>query len=971
MNKQVSKEDSPDTFPVVCLGASAGGLNALKSFFSNVPQVSGLAYVVLVHQAPDAENLLTEILQKVSPIPVSTMEDGEALKADHVMVAPPNVQVSVFKGRLQVLTAPTAGFFHPIDAFLNSMALDLGIRSVAIILSGLGSDGTRGVREIKANNGLVIAQSRESTEFENMPLNAVESGLVDLELTPESMPSRLIEFFSNPLDLDSSIGDSPTQADWLSKVFLILKSHIGRDFSAYKTNTIHRRIMRRMSINKIDSYDTYVSLLSKNPSEVEALFSDLLIGVTSFFRDSTSFKVLEENVLPQLIEMMEDDSVFRAWVPGCSTGEEAYSLGILIREAIEKTTKRIEVQIFGTDIDEKAIEIARNGLYPLSSQKDIGEPRLKRFFHIHNQQYQIRKEIRDSIVFSVQDVLQDPPFSRLNLLSCRNVLIYFNQEAQRKLLPLFHYTLSQDGILLLGTSESIGGFNHLFTPIDKKFKVFKRSNLSSTLNQHVDFPSGVPQLEQEKRPLISTSNRKDFNQLAKNVMLEELSPPAVLIESTGEILHVQGPMGKYLETPTGPPTHNILDLARQGLRIELSLALRSANTTGNEIIRRNVPIKGDGDPQIVDLEVRPLKGLKELVGRHLVVFRDAKTEDLEVGKESEGCELSAADQERLLDLEKELQQDRETHQCVIEELESANEELKSTNEELQSSNEELQSSNEEMESSKEELQSLNEEMQTVNSELQAKVDELAAARDDMRNLLNGTEIATIFVDSQLKVRRFTPEATSIVNLIPTDIGRPLEHVVSNLSYDAMIDDLASVLHSLVPRDLEVQTKNGIWYKMRIMPYRTIDNRIDGAILTFSFIDHQKKNQENLESLLLANKIEQNLVRKVFDMNRDPMMVLDPEGSVVIINSSLAALMDLNEADVEGTKYTTLQKGALKDLDIPKSSELKSQSNCLWVNNVTVKLPGEVLTVDFECTFIRVDEGHPQRILMRLVNQDEC
>lgn len=847
---KTGKQNAPaKTFPIVGLGASAGGLEALRAFFTVVPKPSGMAYIVVIHMTPKQPSMMPDLLQKVTPIPVKAASDGETIEPDHVYVIPPDHDISIFKGKIQLLGMLGKGVGHSIDLFFRSLAHDQGDKAAAIILSGTGTDGTLGIKEIKGCEGLVLAQSEETAGYDGMPRSAIASGVVDMVLPPAEMPLKLIQYFSHPaLKNETSVTDnSGDKREWLNKIFAILRNHTGHDFSVYKINTILRRIGRRMGLNHVETHESYVRYLRETPGEVEFLFRELLIGVTNFFRDAESFETLKTDILPKLFESMKEDDSFRVWIPGCSTGEEVFSLAIVFREVLDKNPKRINLQLFGTDIDSYAIDKARDGLFPASISEDVSKERLNRFFIREGDFYRIRKEIRDAVVFSVQDVIKDPPFSRLDLLCCRNLLIYLDTDAQKKLLPLFHYTLKPNGLLILGSSETIGGFSNLFETLDKKWKIFRRLEVPQALRQIVIFPGGTVSAEtaMEKRAVTSAERNADLNFFTQKAILDQFAPTAVLINANGDILNVQGRTGKYLETPSGPPTNNILDLAREGLRIELSSALRAANSTSMKVTRKRIAVKTNGDIQLIDLHVCPQTMPQELAGRLLVVFEDidiAPGQAAAAGGEQGGM---LTDSSRITELERELQITRESHQTTIEELESSNEELKSTNEELQSSNEELQSTNEELESSKEELQSLNEELQTVNSELQCKVEELSAAHDDMRNLMNSTEIATIFVDNDMRIRRFTTEAIHIINLIQTDIGRPLQHVVCNLKYEKMIADLEKVMKTLIPKECEVQTLEGKWFKMRIIPYRTTDNRIDGAALTFSDIDAQKTVQEKL------------------------------------------------------------------------------------------------------------------------------
>jgi two-component system, chemotaxis family, CheB/CheR fusion protein len=924
-----SKSSTRKKFPIIGLGASAGGLEALKSFFSAVSENSGMAYIVVIHMTPKQPSLMPELLQKVTAIPVSTPKDGQSIEPDHIYVVPPGKEIAVYKGKIKLLDLVRQGVVLPIDFFLRSLAQDQGRNATAIILSGTGTDGTLGVKEIKANDGLLIVQHTESAVYDGMPRSAISTGLADMVLPPEKMPQKLLQYFSlidKATGPKSSTSNTNEKQEWLNKIFAILRIQIGHDFSGYKVNTIHRRLNRRMGVNQIDSHERYVRFLRKNPSEVEALFRDLLIGVTNFFRDTESFDVLKSSVLPELFGRIKEDATFRAWIPGCSTGEEAYSLAIVLRESLEKTSKRINLQLFGTDIDNYAIDKAREGLFPANITADVSPQRLKRFFSKEGNFFRICKEIRESVIFSVQNVLKDPPFSRLNLLCCRNLLIYLDSKEQKKLLPLFHYTLTPDSILMLGSSETIGGFTNLFKTLDKKWKIYKYRSVPQALRQPLVFPSGPSTINPANvaESIVPVAINANIGQILQKAILDQFSPTAILIDDKGEILHTQGRTGKYLETPSGPPTHNLLDLAREGLRFELPSAIRTAKSSGKQVTHKNISVKTNGDLQTINLHVCPQQSPQELTGCFLIVFENIDVVPMVSDTKSGTRKESLKESSKIAELERELQGIRESHQTTIEELESSNEELKSTNEEMQSTNEELQSTNEELESSREELQSLNEELQTVNAELQSKLEELSATHDDIFNLLNSTEIATIFVNSDLRIRRFTKQATTIINLIETDIGRPLQHVATNLAYDGMITDLNEVMEKLLLKEVEVQNTKGDWYSMRIMPYRTSDNRVDGAVLTFTNIGDQKKAQHALSNSIGEIQKDLELVRTIFDLNPDPVVVLDENGRMIIANTALSKVMNVSPEVIEGKDIADLQTlvNVKADLKLKLKSALK-------------------------------------------------
>jgi two-component system CheB/CheR fusion protein len=517
-----------EEFPVIGIGASAGGIEALKSFFSNVSENSGMAYIVVLHMTANQPSLLPELLQKMMSIPVSAVQDGQSILPNHVYVIIPNKEITLFNKKIQLLDLTGKSVIHLIDKFFKSLGQDQGSNSAGIILSGTGTDGSLGIEEIKVNEGLVLAQSEDSSNYFGMPKNAIDTGLVDLVLPPEKMPQMLKEYFSHSQAMDTAI-DSDKQHNWLNKICAILRTQVGHDFSSYKVTTIFRRIGRRMGLHHIERQDIYLNFLRNNPNEINALFRDFLIGVTSFFRDNASFEVLKKNVLPELFETIENNTTFRAWIPACSTGEEAYSLAIILHECLENVSKQINLQLFATDIDKLAIDKARDGIFPANITSDVSKERLKRYFVKDGDFYQIRRELRDIIVFSVQDVLKDPPFSRLNLLCCRNLLIYLNADAQKKLLPLFHYTLNPNGILMLGSSESIGGFSNLFQVKVKKWKIFKRKEVPGALHKIVEFPSGSvnnePHNNKNHVTLTQPVQQIDISQLTQKIVLDQFSPP--------------------------------------------------------------------------------------------------------------------------------------------------------------------------------------------------------------------------------------------------------------------------------------------------------------------------------------------------------------------------------------------------------------------------------------------------------------
>ena len=851
-------EDKPvSNFPIVGIGASAGGLAAFEAFFSGMPADidPGMAFVLVQHLAPDHKSILTDLIRRYTRMQVFEVEDGMVVQPNCAYIIPPNRDMAFLNGALQLLEPSSPrGQRLPIDFFFRSLAQDQREKAICIVLSGTGSDGTMGVRAIKGEGGMVMAQNPASTEYDGMPRSAIATGLVDYELPPAEMPAQIMAYvahaFGNPPH--PAIAPAPKTENALKKIFILLRAQTGHDFSQYKPSTIHRRIERRMAVHQIETIDLYVKYLQQTPSEVDALFRDLLIGVTNFFRDSEAFKALEEQVIPKLFAGKPAGAVIRVWSPGCSTGEEAYSIAILMHECMETLKRSYTLQIFATDIDSHAIAMARTGLYPASIAADITPERLSRFFKAEpdGSAYRIHKGIRDMMVFSEQNVIKDPPFSKLDLISCRNLMIYMGGDLQRKLIPLFHYALMPGGILFLGTSETVGDYGDLFVTLDRKSKLYQRKE---------DFHSAqraaqgrfLPPLTAIEAAFPRVTGKKaipvklPLRELTEQAFLQHVASSGVLVNGRGDILYLHGRTGLYLEpTPGEAGINNILNMAREGLRRELTTALHKA-VLRNEIVRQaGLRVKTNGDFTTVNLTVRPVATGPAVTPEailYLVIMEEARSFEPEQAQQltavqaNAGTDVpdSATVDARVASLMQELRAKEEYLQTANEELETSNEEMKSSNEEMQSMNEELQSTNEELETSKEELQSVNEELSTVNNELQSKVSDLSRANNDMSNLLASTGIGTVFVDHHLRIMRFTPTTTRIINLILSDVGRPVGHTVTNLiGYDRLVEDTRAVLDTLVPKELEVRTTEGKWYLMRIQPYRTMDNVIEGAVITF-------------------------------------------------------------------------------------------------------------------------------------------
>jgi two-component system CheB/CheR fusion protein len=830
---------------VVGLGASAGGLEALAQFLAHVPPGSGLAYVVVQHLDPAHKAMLSELLQRVTEMPVCEATEAMLVRPDAVYVIPPNRELTV-SGNILHLREPAQprGLRLPIDALFSSLARDQADMSIGVVLSGMGSDGTLGLLAIKGQGGLTLAQSPASAQFDSMPSSAIASGCVDIVAPPAELPQRISLIVKPHLDLDRgarTVGPSTEVAQSLDAILALLREQSKHDLSLYKPSTLLRRIERRMAVHGLGSVAAYETFLRQNPLELDLMFREMLIGVTAFFRDAAVWQELRDSVLPGLMERGAGRAPLRAWVVGCSTGEEAYSLGMVFQEltAAMPEADRPKLQIFASDLSADAIEIARRGHYPLGIAKDVGPSRLANFFVAHPGHFAIQKSIREMILFAQHDVILDPPFTRLDIVCCRNLLIYFNATLQRRLLPLFHYCLRPGGVLLLGGSETVGPSQRLFEATHSRSRLYRRTDLKMNIRT-VEFPVNLrlwPRVREQESNLPKPTN---LQSLADQVILNEFSPPAVLVNEHGDIIYINGRTGRYLEPAAGKANWNIHVMARPGIRTQLAVALRQVLLDHKPVELRGLKVEDGAEAeQQVDVTLRAFREPNTLGGMALIVFRDAP--DPVAATKTRRRRAGAVDPMT----NQELERSREEIRALRQETRASQEELQATNEELQSTNEELQSANEELTTSKEEAQSMNEELQTLNSELRLKLDDLALAQSDMQNLLNSTDIATLFLDNNLNVRRFTERATRVFHLRDGDIGRPLSDLASTLTYPDLGVDARETLRSLAVSEKEIATTDGKWFSARIMPYRTISNVIQGVVITLVDITTAK----NLESSL--------------------------------------------------------------------------------------------------------------------------
>ena len=829
---------------IVGVGASAGGLEAFEQLLVSLPHDTGMAFVLVQHLAPKHESILSELLAKSTRMPVIEVTEGVSVQPNRVYVIPPNAEMSILDGVLHLSPlAPDRARRMPIDMFLRSLADDQQSRAIGVILSGTASDGTLGIQAIKAMGGVTFAQDDESAKYNAMPRNAIAAGNVDFVLPPQSIARELtriakhIHIFAPDEPVESV--EAGTKNETLNKIYSVLRNFSRVDFSYYKPGTLKRRITRRMFLRKIDSLEAYLQFLRQNREEVESLFNDVLINVTGFFRDPDAFASLHKRAFPLMFKNKTVTAPIRIWVPGCSTGEEAYSLAIALLEFLGERASNLQIQIFATDISESIIQKARAGAYPESIAMDMSSDRLKRFFQKADGGYQISKSVRDICVFAKQDIGKDPPFSKLDMISCRNVMIYMGPVLQKRIVPIFHYALNPNGILFLGSSETVGNFGDLFTPIDKKSKIYSKKTLDAPMNFQF-----VPRFDDELEPPRSrndVSQRADLQKTADQMLLNRFVPASVVVNEKLDIVQFIGHTGRFLEPTPGDATLNLLKLVKGSLQLELRVAFQKARRSGSTR-KEGVLVELDGTLRTANFEVLPVKGAPGKERYYLVVFEEGRalqqpiTSQPHPQRKSTG-KLKASDAEvENKRLKEELEATREYLQSIIEEQRTTNEELRSANEEIQSSNEELQSINEELETAKEELQSTNEELTTVNEELQSRNDELSRVNNDLNNLLSSVNIPIVMLGNDLRIRRFTPVTEKVMNLIPADVGRPITDIKSNLRMPDLRQLVSTVVNSLEIQENEVEDSNGRWYSMRIRPYRTLDNKIDGVVIVLLDLD---------------------------------------------------------------------------------------------------------------------------------------
>ncbi len=873
----------------VGIGASAGGLEALEQFFKNMPNDSGLSFVVVQHLSPDYKSLMVELLSKHTQMMVYRAEDGMTILPNCIYLIPPKKNMTVFHGKLFLTEQDHHhGINLPIDIFLRSLAEDYSDRSIGIVLSGTGSDGTLGIRAIKGIGGMVMAQDDSSAKFDGMPKSAIATGLVDYILPAEKMPEELLKYVKHPLTSkgEERQGINGPESS-LGKILALIRRTTGVDFTYYKPNTITRRLERRISINQISTYENYVSFLENSEKEINILYKELLIGVTKFFRDQESFEILKETVIPAIFKEKNNEESVRLWSVGCSTGEEAYSLAILLREQMDKTGKNHDIKIFATDLDKESIEYGSMGFYTESIIADVSAERLKKYFIKKDKGYQVKEIIRKMVIFATHNIIKDPPFSKIDLLSCRNMLIYLKPVMQKKVLSLFHFSLNMKGFLFLGSSESLGDLSKSFTTINSKWKIYSyKESYSKEMLGNIILPtltSGRSSPALSDIPVRKTGkNTNEIPESVYNSIIEEFIPPSVIIDENFEIVHIYKDVNRYIKLKTGKVTYDILSLVRKELNTTVSVSVHKALKENKEVIYNDFKLKDGDEISHLNIKVKPLK--EKIRSRRLlfIFFEEIKKEKISQSKHNEEV-IEYGSSQQIKDLELELNYTKENLQATIEELGTSNEELQATNEELISSNEELQSTNEE-------LQSVNEELYTVNSEYQNKIDILTQLNNDINNLLKNTNIGTVFLDRNLLIRKFTPAVTSAINILDMDIGRPIHHISHNTSYNNFLEDIENVLRSLVPREVEVQGKKNNWFLMRILPYRTLENAIDGVVITFFDITERKKFEEEIER-------KSKLLISVLDNSPIASTILDNKGRITYANRLAEKVLGITKKEI--------------------------------------------------------------------------
>jgi two-component system CheB/CheR fusion protein len=924
-----------DLLPVVGVGASAGGLEAFTQLLQALPPDLGMAIVLVQHLAPQHESALPALLNNVTRLGVVQVTEGMKVEPNCVYVIPPNARLTLTDGELHLAPRTTDRTqYNPIDLFFRSLAESAGERGIAVVLSGTASDGAAGIRDVKAAGGITIAQRPDTARYDGMPRAAIATGMIDLVLPPAEIAAALVQIARHPYVADEtaepldapfertfqpSDDPSPIPDDQLQRVFSALRGVSGVDFRQYKLPTILRRLHRRMALNKITQLSQYLQFMEEHPNEVLQLYQDILIHVTRFFREPESFEALRSIVWPDIVARRPEQAPIRVWISGCATGEEAYSVAIDLLEFLGDAAGGIPIQIFATDVSEPAIEHARNGTYSESIAADVPPERLRRFFTKVESGYRVSKVVRDLCVFARQDLTRDPPFSKLDLILCRNVLIYMNAALQRKLMGVFHYALNGSGFLMLGHAETIGAHSDLFAIADKRNRIYtkKVNEAAPGMSFAAEYPSS-PVARMKRALAPSGEDGRTIQNEANRIILDHYAPAGVVVDAEFHIVQFRGQTGPYLEPAPGDPSLSLLKMAREGILYGLRTALQTARKRNATVRREGLRVRSNGSWREVDLQVVPLSSGDRF--HYLVLFEDpharrapADAEDTAPAPKAKRDKKRAAGREesRVARLHQELAASRDYLQSIIQELEAANEELQSANEEILSSNEELQSTNEELDTAKEELQSTNEELNTVNEELHARNEELSRVNSDLVNLLGSVEIAIVIVANDLRIRRFTPMAERVLNLIPSDVGRPISHIKPNIDCPDLEHLITTAVDRVEPQECDVQDREGNWYSLRVRPYKSVDNRIDGAVLALFDIDAIRRHEQELSE---ARRYAQIVVETV----REPIVLLDRELRVRTVNQAFCDAFGSRRSEVENHGFFEIGAGVWNSAELRRA-----------------------------------------------------
>lgn len=916
---------APPSFPIVGVGASAGGLEAFMEMFRGLPPNTGLAFVLVQHLSPQHVSMLSTFVQKTTRMQVEEVRDGMNVAPNRIYVIPPNAMLKIFHGVLHLspMPEPHSGCM-PVNFFLQSLAQDQGNLAIGVILSGTGTDGANGLKEIKADGGISIVQKPETAKFDGMPKAAISAAMPDYILPVEGISHELIRIAQHPTLRQKLVIEEtkPTfeEEQVLLKIFILIRKTTKIDFSTYKYPTISRRIKRRMVLHRVDTLSHYLAYLQETPAEVRALFEDLLINVTDFFRDAEAFESLKTNVFPEMMKNRTPGTAIRIWVPGCSTGEEVYSIAISLFEFLGDSASKFSIQIYGTDICESAIKIARAGLYPETASQKISSERLERFFRKEQGGYRITKVVRDSCIFSIQDVTSQPPINRLDLLSCRNLMIYLSSGIQKKLLDTFYYALNPNGFLMLGSAESVGSAASLFAVVDKKYKIYLKK--SSTLIARPDFQSiyqyPAPSMEFQVRSAFPNPvpvKKGDPVFEAERLVLDQFAPAWVLVDQNLDIVQFRGATAPFIQPARGQPTWNLLKMLHPALLVDVRVLVHSVLKQNKSHNKTGIRIKNAKKTTVVDMDAYPISPMG-IEPHCLLVFKERERtkkdllEEKSGSKKRSGKNVDLAIRENAA-LRDELTLTQKSLHAIIEDQNATNEEMQSANEEVMSANEELQSTNEELETAKEELQSTNEELTTLNDELSSRNSELDHLSNDLLNLIGNAHVSIVMVGRDLRIRRYTPMAEKLLKLIAADVGRSLISINLGLPIDGLEEKISEVIHKIVTIEIETQDKKGHWYSIRIRPYQTSDNKIDGAVLVFVNIDEGKTREKLAQA---ANTYSDGIIQTV----RDPLVVLDEALRVERVNQAFYDVFKVKPEETVGHLFYDLGNG---QWDIPELRNL--------------------------------------------------